>query len=40
MQNSKLDEEVRAVERKLKQTLSEHDHLNEHNSFLTGEVDR
>ena len=39
-QVSKLEENVRQVERRLKQSLSEQEHLTEHNAFLTGEIDR
>ena len=40
MQVGKLEDEKRQLERKLKQSLSEQDHLSEHNSYLTGEIDR
>lgn len=36
----KLEEDGRQVERRLKQSLSEQEHLTEHNTFLTGEIDR
>lgn len=31
---------MRQLERKLKQSATEHDFLSEHNSYLTGELDK
>ena len=39
-QNHQMEEELRQVERKLKQAVSEQDHLREHNTYLTSELDR
>ena len=35
-----MEEEIRQLERKLKQALSEQEHLREHNTYLTSELDR
>lgn len=40
MQGSQMEEEIRQLERKMKQALSEQEHLREHNTYLTSELDR
>ena len=35
-----MEEEIRQLERKMKQALSEQEHLREHNTYLTSELDR
>ena len=40
IQGSQMEEEIRQLERKLKQALSEQEHLREHNTYLTSELDR
>lgn len=39
-QGSQMEEEIRQLERKLKRALSEQEHLREHNTYLTSELDR
>ena len=40
VQVDKLGEEIRLLERKLKQSMSEQEHLNGHNTYLNTELDR
>ena len=40
IQGSQMEEEIRQLERKMKQALSEQEHLREHNTYLTSELDR
>ena len=40
LQVDKQQEQIRQLERKLKQSVSEQEHLSEHNALLTSEIDK
>lgn len=40
VQVNKQEEQIRQLERKLRQGTSEQEHLNEHNTLLTTEIDK